>query len=92
MSEGREERKKRWRDRHPEYGRAYSKGWRERNPNYGREYGKRWRAENRDKMNATAARYRANNREALKVARELEVSVPVARALLRNLHPDLTAT
>jgi hypothetical protein len=43
-------------------------------------------------MNATAARYRANNREALKVARELEVSVPIARALLRNLHPDLTAT
>lgn len=77
--------RKRWRDRHPEYGRAYSKRWREAHPDYGRIYGKRWRVENRDKMNATAARYRANNREALKVARELEVSVPVARALLRGI-------
>jgi len=75
-------RRKRWRDRHPEYGREYAKRWRARNPDYGREYSKRWRAENPDKVLEKSRRYRAANREALKVSRGLGIGISAAREML----------
>jgi sugar-specific transcriptional regulator TrmB len=86
MAMSRQEVKQRWRSRHPEhareYSREYAKRWRAANPDYGREYAKRWRIMHREEMKEKARRYRVKNREFIKVARGLGISVPEARVLL----------
>jgi hypothetical protein len=84
-SEGRQERKKRWRDRHPEYGREYSKRWRAKNPNYNRDYLRKYTVENHERILERARRYREKNREVAKLSRGLGVSMAEAREILKQL-------
>jgi hypothetical protein len=90
--EGRKERKQRWRDRHPEYGREYAKRWRAKNPNYNREYLRKYTVKNHERILERARRYRTKNREVLKLARGLGVPMKEARVILKALDEKANGT